>query len=405
MWSAITLRQPPQHPEPEMCDLLTLRSILSVAAADEEPTSPEWTYGGFLIGPDCEYADLTLRNVVARCLCDDPKRRPTMRELESLFDARRAQGEVRRGEFEAAKKWSWQHFGGPPPVRPEPAPVAGGAGTGGVKSAPAPTPAPVRNNAYVAPLHQRQAPMVVPFHLRKAPVLAPAHQRKAPVMRESGKGAFAPARDDPYAPAHQTKAPVMRESGTGAFAPAHTPVDERLAPVVRESGTEYLLPQPLRLPERPKRPSARPTRDALLDNTAAKRNMVIRPKEARGSRERGPGLRSGAGRAGGRERPASNRAKEPRARDRGAGGGKDKSPWSRLGAGRNDGRGEGPVSSHTRESRVREGREGVQKTVRRNLARAARAKQREDTPPKPSKKGLARWVRALIGDDKKGRRK
>ncbi|KAK0737971.1 hypothetical protein B0T18DRAFT_237284 [Schizothecium vesticola] len=381
MWSAITLRQPPQHPEPEMCDLLTLGSILSVAADDEEPTSPEWTYGGFLIGPVCEYADLTLRNVVARCLCDDPKRRPTMQELESLFDARRAQGEVRRGEIEAAKKWSWQHFGGPPPVRPEHATAAGGAGTGGVE--PAPAPAPVRNDAYIAPPHLRRAPVVVPVHHRKAPVPAPAHQRKAP---------------------------VTKESGTGAFAPAYTPVDERQAPLVRESGTEHLVPPPLRLLGWPKKQSPRPTRDALFDITAARGNMVIGPREARDLRERRPGARSGAGRAGVRERPASNHAKESRARDRGAGGGKDKRPGSRLGAGRGDGRGEGPVSSHTRESSVREGGEGVQKVVKRNPVRAARAKQREDTPlkkaskpAKPPKKGLARWVRALIREEKKER--
>jgi len=121
-------------------------------------------------------------------------------------------------------------------------------------------------------------------------------------------------------------------------------------------------------------------------------------------------MRSGAGRAGGRERPVSNRAKGSRARERGTGGGKDKRPGSRLGVGRDDRRGEGPVSYHLRESRVREGGEGVQKAARRNPARAARAKQREDTPPKKAskpakspKKGLVRWVRALIGEEKKGR--
>lgn len=57
-----------------MCDLLTLRAILS-GDPDDEPTYPEWTYGGYLLESDWDDSDIVLRNVVARCLCDDPSRR------------------------------------------------------------------------------------------------------------------------------------------------------------------------------------------------------------------------------------------------------------------------------------------------------------------------------------------
>lgn len=398
MWSAITLLELPQRPQPEMCDLLTLRAILS-GNPDDEPTSAEWTYGGFLLETDWDDTDITLRNVVARCLCDDPRRRPTMLELEALFEARRAQGEVRPGEFDEAKKWSWKFFGGGPPAeRPEPAPVPSGAGTEGEGGATAPAPA-----LHHAHEHQKQAAAVgreyggpsSPLRVYRDPQ-APVAQRQVPTVREErGPRAFA------LAPAPAVRDFALRPTPvpTPLRNVAYAPVEQMRSPVVRERGTAHLVPLPLRLPQRLKRQSQRQMRGALADVTAERGNPVIRPNEAGGSRERRPAVRSGAG----RERPASNRAREPRAGEGGAGGAGDRRSASRVGAGRDDGRGEGPATTHTRESRVREGGEGVQKTARRNPARAARPK-KKDTPPKKApkpvkspKKGLARWVRALGG--------
>lgn len=483
MWSAITLLELPQHPQPEMCDLLTLRAILS-GDPDDEPTYPEWTYGGYLLESDWDDTDIVLRNVVARCLCDEPSRRPTMQELESLFEARRAMDEIRPGEFDEAKKWSLKFFGGEPPAEttPEPTPVPSGAGTeevgwelpppynahtnqrqASVWRLPSPlrvyrdpqepvgqTPLPVApaaqpNYQYVAqPTYQYAPHQHAPQpNYQNAP--KPNYQY-APQLNcqyaPQPNYQYAPQPNYPYAPIGQGQGPAVRDLALApapvardfAMRPVQAPAPLRnvayapASPVVRERGTSHLVPQPLRLPPRLNKqtPVPRPRRDALVDVTAERGNPIMRPNVAGGLRGRRPVVRSGAGRAAGSgagratgsgagraagwERPASNRPSGPRAGEGGAGGAGDRRSTSRVGAGRADGRGEGPATPHARESRVREGGEGVQKSVRRNLTRAARPK-RKDTPPKKSpkpvksaKKGLARWVRGLVGGDKKERK-
>lgn len=483
MWSAITLLELPQHPQPEMCDLLTLRAILS-GDPDDEPTYPEWTYGGYLLESDWDDTDIVLRNVVARCLCDDPSRRPTMQELESLFEARRAMDEIRPGEFDEAKKWSLKFFGGEPPAAttPEPTPVPSGAGTEEVGWE-LPPPYNAHTNQRQAAVWRLPSPLRVyrdpqePVGQRPLPVApapqpnyqyaaqpnyqyAPHQHAPQPNYQNAPKPnyqyapqlncqyapqpnyQYAPQPNYPYAPIGQGQGPAVRDFALApasvaryfAMRPVQAPAPLRnvayapASPVVRERGTSHLVPQPLRLPPRLNKqtPVPRPRRDALVDVTAERGNPIMRPNVAGGLRGRRPVVRSGAGRAAGSgagratgsgagraagwERPASNRPSGPRAGEGGAGGAGDRRSASRVGAGRDDGRGEGPATPHARESRVREGGEGVQKSVRRNPTRAARPK-RKDTPPKKSpkpvksaKKGLARWVRGLVGGDKKERK-
>lgn len=452
MWSAITLLELPQHPQPEICDLLTLSAILSDDIEDET-AYPEWTYGGYLLDSEWDNTDLVLRNVVARCLCDDPIRRPTMYELESMFEARRAMEEIRPGEFDRAKKWSFKFFGGEPPAEttPDPAPVPSGAGTeevGGelpppysahtnqgqaaVRRLPSPLrvyrdpqqpvgqrplpvpPAPRPNYQYAAQPNYQYAPQPAYQHApapnyQHAPL--PDYQYKfAPQPQHNYQYAPQPQPTYPYLPAGPAQGtvakdfalrPVQVQAPPPARNVAHTPA----ASFVRERGTAHLVPGPLRLPQRINPP--RPKRDALVDVTAERGGPVVRPNVAGGERERRSVGRSGAGRG----MPASNRAREPSGGGRGAGGARDRRSASRVGGGRDDGRGEGPATPRAgRESRVREGGEGVQKALRRNPTRAARPK-RKDTPPKKSpkpksaKKGrLAKWVRNLVGGEKKKER-
>lgn len=463
MWSAITLLELPQHPQPEMCDLLTLRAILS-DDPDDEPTYPEWTYGGYLLESDWDDTDIVLRNVVARCLCDDPSRRPTMQELESLFEARRAMDEIRPGEFDEAKKWSLKFFGGEPPAEttPEPTPVPSGAGTEEVGWE-LPPPYNAHTNQRQAAVWRLPSPLRVyrdrqePVGQRPLPVApapqpnyqyaaqrnyqhAPHQHAPQPNYQNAPKPnyqyapqlncqyapqpnyQYAPQPNYPYAPIGQGQGPAVRDFALApapvardfAMRPVQAPTPLRnvayapASPVVRERGTSHLVPQPLRLNKQT--PVPRPRRDALVDVTAERGNPIMRPNVAGGFRGRRPVVRSGAGRAAGWERPASNRPSGPRAGEGGAGGAGDRRSVSGVGAGRDDVRGEGPATPHARESRVREGGEGVQKSVRRNPTRAARPK-RKDTPPKKSpkpvksaKKGLARWVRGLVGGDKKERK-
>lgn len=466
-----------------MCDLLTLRAILS-GDPDDEPTYPEWTYGGYLLESDWDDSDIVLRNVVARCLCDDPSRRPTMQELESLFEARRAMDEIRPGEFDEAKKWSLKFFGGEPPAEttPEPTPVPSGAGTEEVGwELPPPynahtnqrqagvwrLPSPLRvYRDQQEPVGQRPLPVALAPQLNYQNAPQPNYQYAAqptyqyaphqhapqPNYQNAPKPnnqyapkpnnqyapqlncQYAPQPNYPYAPIGQGQGPAVRDFALApapvardfAMRPVQAPLPLRnvtyapASPVVRERGTSHLVPQPLRLPPRLNKqtPVPRPRRDALVDVTAERGNPIMRPNVAGGLRGRRPVVRSGAGRAAGSgagraagwERPASNRPSGPRAGEGGAGGAGDRRSASRVGAGRDDGRGEGPSTPHASESRVREGGEGVQKSVRRNPTRAARPK-RKDTPPKKSpkpvksaNKGLARWVRGLVGGDKKERK-
>ncbi len=109
MFTAITLYNPEMPP---LCE------EMEVEDPDYGDTTTAWTYGGALFHPRFDHVCEDLRMLVARCLCDQPRFRPGLRELQRII-REHIDEQVWEGEDsdEALKEWLRAKIDHAPPLR------------------------------------------------------------------------------------------------------------------------------------------------------------------------------------------------------------------------------------------------------------------------------------------------
>ena len=110
MFTAITLCHPHLPPLHEEMDVVDPDDGFEIIKA--------WTYGGSLLHEKFNHISLELRTLVARCLCDQPRFRPSLRELQREIAANlNKQIWVGQDSDKALEKWLHDKIDHAPPLR------------------------------------------------------------------------------------------------------------------------------------------------------------------------------------------------------------------------------------------------------------------------------------------------